>query len=546
MKSNFRVIAAVTSIYATAFPISAMADQVLPEVQVSSEALVKKGKASLTVPNTAQATIDIQRTAGAVAVVPDTAFKEGPAKTVKDVLDYVPGVFAQPRYGDDARVSIRGSGLSRNYGNRGINLFMDGIPINTSEGLVDLFEIDPTAYRYVEVFKGANALRYGANALGGAINFVTPTGRDASQFGARVDVGSFDYQRIQASTGGANGAFDYFITASAQHLNGYREHSEGHQERLSANFGYQFSPTAETRFYINANSIKQQLPGEVTKFAALNSPRRADAEFVRIDQQRNIHSVRISNKTTLRFENTTVDFGVFGVNRHVNHPIYQWLDYKVNDYGGFVRATDDRKIGEYANRLIVGANLHNGKIDNEQFINLTGGIKGALAASNVDKSKNQSVYAENSFFVTPTLAIVLGAQYLHAERDRKDRFLSDGDQSGRRTYDEFSPKLGLLWDIDADWQAFANISRSAEVPTFDANVFTSPASSDIKAQTATTYEVGTRGKREDLTWDLSLYRSEIRNGPPKIDWGSCASSPCYRWTTQSSTTTQKIRSLNSG
>ena len=87
---------------------------------------------------------------------------------------------------------------------------MDGIPINTSDGLFDLFEIDPTAYRYVEVYKGANALRYGANALGGAINFVTPTGRDAPAFdGARrrrqlrLRAGAGQHRRLQAghSTG---------------------------------------------------------------------------------------------------------------------------------------------------------------------------------------------------------------------------------------------------------------------------------------------------------------------------------------------------------
>ena len=134
--------------------------------------------------DTEQARADIERTPGGVEVVPDTAFKNGPANTVKDVLGWVPGVITQPKSDIDGRVSIRGSGLTRNYGNRGINIYMDGIPINTSDGLFDLFEIDPTAYRYVEVYKGANALRYGANALGGAINFVTPTGRDASPFDA--------------------------------------------------------------------------------------------------------------------------------------------------------------------------------------------------------------------------------------------------------------------------------------------------------------------------------------------------------------------------
>ena len=52
----------------------------------------------------------------------------------------------------------------------------------------------------------------------------------------------------------------------------------------------------------------------------------------------------------------------------------------------------------------------------------------------------------------------------------------------------------MLWDVDPAWQVFANISRSAEVPSFDVNSFASPASSNVDAQTATTYEIGTRGR----------------------------------------------------
>ena len=129
--------------------------------------------------------------------MPDTAYKNStPSATIKDVLDYVPGVFAQPKWGDDTRLSIRGSGLSRNFHLRGVQLYMDGIPINTADGYGDFQEIDPTAYRYVEVYKGANALRFGANSLGGAINFVMPTGRDSSSFGARVDLGSFGFHKL--------------------------------------------------------------------------------------------------------------------------------------------------------------------------------------------------------------------------------------------------------------------------------------------------------------------------------------------------------------
>ncbi len=110
----------------------------------------------------------------------------------------MPGVFVQPKWGDDTRLSIRGSGLSRNFHLRGLQLYMDGIPINTADGYGDFQEIDPTAYRYIEVYKGANALRFGANSLGGAINFVMPTGYDADAFGARVDMGSFGFHKLAA------------------------------------------------------------------------------------------------------------------------------------------------------------------------------------------------------------------------------------------------------------------------------------------------------------------------------------------------------------
>lgn len=481
------------------------------EELVLSETKVSATRGSLTVPDTQQAQAEINRTPGAVTVVSDQHFKAGPAQTVKDVLGWVPGVFAQSRYGDDARVSIRGSGLSRAYGNRGVNMYMDGIPINTSDGLVDLFEIDPTAYRYVEVYKGANALRYGSNALGGAVNFVTSTGHDAALFQGRTDAGSFGYLRTQASSGDAQGPFDYFITASRQRFDGYRDHSDGDQERLSSNFGYRLSDDAETRFYLNVNTIRQRLPGEVTHEAALHAPTKADSEFERLDQQRNIDSQRLANKTTILLGPTVLEFGVFGLNRHVKHPIYQWLDYDVRDYGGFIRATDEREVGQFRNRLITGFNIHNGTIDNQQYINQPDAVKGPLAASNVDKSKNLSAYAEDSFFIRPDLALIAGLQYQHSVRDRHDRYLSDSDQSGRRSYDLFSPKLGVLWDVDDTWQVFANLSRSAEVPSYDANTFTSPGSASLSAQKAVTLEVGSRGQREDLNWEVAVYRSEIKD-----------------------------------
>ena len=89
------------------------------------------------------------------------------------------------------------------------------------------------------------------------------------------------------------------------------------------------------------------------------------------------------------------------------------------------------------------------------------------------------------------------------------------NQSGRTEFNLWSPKAGLLWDIDPTWQAYANVSRSAEVPSFgesasecpgDRRSSRSPASGRRRA---TTYEIGTRGRRPDLTWELTGYRADI-------------------------------------
>jgi iron complex outermembrane recepter protein len=421
---------------------------------------------ALTVLTAQQALAEIDQTPGGVALVSAEAYRNStPSNTIKDVLDYVPGVYVQPKWGDDTRLSIRGSGLSRNFHLRGVQLYMDGIPINTADGYGDFQEIDPSAYKYVEVFKGGNALQFGANSLGGAINFVTPTGRDSLPNGVSFDVGGFGYKRLQANAGGVNGPWDGFVTASTQAADGFRDHSFGSSNRLSGNVGYQFSPDVETRFYLNANEVRQRIPGTVTKTSALTDPEAAAPANVAMDQQRNIDTVRLANKTTVRFDDTKVEFGAFGVDRHLMHPIFQWLDYRYKDYGGFAKITDDRTIGGFRNRLVAGVQVLNGSIDNQQFANI-GGQKGALLSSSIDRSENTSAYVEDSFYVLPNLAVIGGTQFLYATRNRQDRFLSDGDQSGATRFNIWSPKGGLLWQIDPAWQAFANVSRSAEVPSF--------------------------------------------------------------------------------
>lgn len=475
---------------------------------------------SLTVPSANMAKARLEQIPGAVSVVPAEVWKDTQARTLKDVLDYTPGVFAQPKWGEDTRLSIRGSGLSRNFHMRGIALYQDGVPVNNSDGGTDFQEIDPTAFAYTEVYKGANGLRYGANSLGGAINLVSPTGYDARPFEGRIDWGSDNTHRMQASTGGNNGVVDGFFTVSAMDRDGFRDHSGGESIRASGNIGWRINDWAETRFYATVADIQQDIPGSVTKDAALTSPETAAANNIRQHYQRNIESYRLSNKTVFQLDKgLELEAGAYAVDKHLIHPIFQYLDYHYYDFGGFGRLTDASTIGGHGNRLTLGVTLSGGWVDNSQYVNLSGGNRGNIVSRSTDKSLNAVVYGENTFDLRPDLSLVTGLQILRAKREREDTLDNATDTSGKNTYTMFNPKIGLLWQADPSWQVFTNLSQSGEAPTFSELNFSNAALADIKAQRATTLEIGTRGSHEDLTWDLAVYRAHLRNEFQFFDLG---------------------------
>src|SRR4051794_1017053 len=104
MSSLARAFGAAAAVLAAA---PSLAQTTLPEIAITGSKPTKVARQpaanmppgsdnSLTVPTAERARMDVQRTPGAVEVVPDTVFKNAPAQTVKDVVDWTPGVWAHP------------------------------------------------------------------------------------------------------------------------------------------------------------------------------------------------------------------------------------------------------------------------------------------------------------------------------------------------------------------------------------------------------------------------------------------------------------------
>src|SRR5262245_46010995 len=87
---------------------------------------VTADRLSATAPGEVAARIEAERVAGGSDVVGRDEYADGRASNLAEVFALAPGVFAQTRFGaDEARLSIRGSGLQRTFHSHGIYLLQD-------------------------------------------------------------------------------------------------------------------------------------------------------------------------------------------------------------------------------------------------------------------------------------------------------------------------------------------------------------------------------------------------------------------------------------
>ena len=163
---------------------------------------------------------------------------------------------------------------------------------------------------------------------------------------------------MSANSGGVYGAADYFITGTWQEFEGFRDHSQAESTRGSINVGYRLTENVETRFYLNAMRIDQQLPGQVSRQQALIAAEQAAAGNIAQDWQLNIEFFRLANKTTVRVApGTIIEVGAFYYQNDTDHPIVIYVDWNFEDYGAFARVTDARRIAGFKNRFVAGVNV---------------------------------------------------------------------------------------------------------------------------------------------------------------------------------------------
>ena len=474
----------------------------------------------------------LDRVPGEGNVVDLAQVGQGRVAGTADVLAYQPGISAQSAGNEGVKVSIRGSGLNRAPGAHasGLSVSLDGLPL-TGPGGTPYELLEPLWLSRVEVLRGANGFERGALALGGAINYITRSGRDTPGLELHYEAGARGYQKRGISLGGVRDAVDYFIAYTDTEYDGYQQHAAGKGKGAVANIGWQLTPQLETRFFLRYRETDHETPGRLTRAQIRNDPRAANPANVAIDARRpQPGSTWIGNTTTYTIdEDSSLQAGLVyhKYPMDLNESLYrQQLDYA--NLNGTLDYRRRHALFGHDSVTTIGLRVTHDLDANvrETLRFASNGYAAGTHTRDFEHYGTDSVlHVGNDLALSDTLRLQTGMALIHTRRDVQVTWPATPEKLSEGQWD-YAPRLGFTWQQTPQTQWFGNLSRSVEpahpwsmiwgsnkyfAAGNGASTGRQRAPVELDNQTATTLELGARGDSALGRWELTGYYARLNH-----------------------------------
>jgi len=493
-----------------------------------------------------EAAAEVALTPGGIELIDLDEFRKRNVSSLADILRVSPGIWATSPSGDEnVFFSSRGSNLdATNYDANGIKLLQDGLPVTTADGNNHNRVIDPLSARYAVVARGANAMRYGASTLGGAINFVSVTARDGTGLDLMLNGGSFGQLlgrfTVAEKFGAEDNQYDALATLEVKQWDGYREHNEQTRVGIYANAGWQVSDDLETRIYATWLNNDQELPGVLTREQMREDPNQAEAAAVSGNYQINVDTGRVASKTTWQIDSTRrFEFGLSLEEQTLYHPIVDrimvdfdgpgpappvevfslLIDTDQSNFGASLRY--NQQMGDHD--LLAGINYGRSDVEGGNYRNLAGMKNGLSTLIDNDASLVEAFLADR-WTLNDRWALELALQAVLAEREVRNTDVENGVLTNPQgDYSRINPRLGAIYQLSGESSLYGNLSQVYEPPTnYQLQDNVAGGDAVLNAMKGTAIEFGTRGSHDfgdqkSWAWDVALYYTAIDDEILSVD-----------------------------
>jgi len=432
----------------------------------------------------------------------NTQYKFSKRVSIDNVLENVPGLFLQSRYGNhDVRVAIRGFGSRSNTGIRGVRILLDGIPESEPDGQTRIEAIDFNSIGSIELVKGNSSSLY-TNAPGGVINFINDIYFPYSFATQFNEFGSFDLRRNGLKVGVRTDKYGFLGTYSYHNYKGFRPHSEDYWHIF--NTVVDVLPGDGTNLQIYGYFVDGliKLPGSLTKEEFDEDPYQAAQRELDRDSKRITTKGRLGLKFNTKFgknKNQEIEIMPYGTIKYFNRTAATYRIMNRYGLGSSFRYINRHNIGGLDNEFSIGGDLLYQAGPVEEYNNI-GGQKGDQLLFLTDEIQGNSGIYFSDFLELygKRFYLLLTGRYDNVYFQNDDMLL--GSRSAFRRFEAFTPKAALNFKLTQSVAVYTSYGLSFDSPAGN-EIDNYPTSSnpsinlnpDLNAQESRNFEIGIKG-----------------------------------------------------
>ncbi len=455
---------------------------------------------------------------------------------VADLLVQAPGAWVTAGSGQEHLSAIR-SPVFTGPGSCGAFLFLeDGVAIRPAGfcNVNQLMEINSEQIQAVEVIRGPGSALYGANALHGLLNFLTPAGTPSGP-STSLEAGPDNYYRVKFDSGGRSS--DWRVLANGTHDGGARVDSGYDQGKLNLFYEHGLDEGL-FRASLAATYLNQQTAGfvfgqDAYKDDILSAGNDATGAY------RDNRALRLLMHWSRVGEKQKQDLRLYA--RHSSTQFRQhFLPGEPDEDNGqnSIGLLFSRHLAVPSGSLIFGLDLEytHGFLEEVQANTITNGSAFLIETRPAGKHYD---YTVNALMAAPYIRIQresgrwefsagLRAEYLRFDYDNH---MEDGNNRDDGTpcgfggclytrpadredgFFELAPKLGAVYDLGERRVLYASLSRGFRPPQ-STELYRLQSQQQIASLDSVildSLELGLKSLGDALEYDFAIYAMKKRN-----------------------------------
>jgi iron complex outermembrane receptor protein len=439
----------------------------------------------------------------------------------EEALAPVPGVKVDNQANQErVHVSIRGQGILSERGVRGIEVLLDGLPLNDPSGFVpDLFDVNWASVQEVDVVRGPVAFLYGGGSSGGVIDITTRTATDEPHAADAFSGGANGFYKSHTEYSQRIGGTNFFLSAARAAGDGYRTHTRFYGDNLYGKVNFKLGRSVQLTLIGSGTGYFNQNPEGLNLAQVRQDPHQPNPDALTFNEYQKTKRAMggVTGKWTIA-ENQRLSFTTYGRYTHYDESVPSSLDHQnIGSPGGSAQYDAEVKTGAVKHHLSLGMDLDGQVTDDHRHPNLGYGLEGT------DLLANQRITEKRlAGFLTERMELgrkwsLLGSIRWDQVSNQVQDFVKANslDLSGERTFRRATGRVGLTFNPRTDLGFYTSWGQGFLPPATE-ELYANPDAlggfnRHLVPATSWGMEGGIRGSvRDRVFYDAAVFHLETR------------------------------------